>query len=83
MSLNKEQIIDIYLLNSPKVLAEMLYNTIERYENKKCINCIFICDNLENTGWCEYYDSENKIKSPVDYINNITTFGCTLWKEKK
>ena len=30
----KEQIVQGYLMNSPKVVAEMLYETIERYEVK-------------------------------------------------
>ena len=32
--MNKEQIIQVYLMNSPRVVAEMLYDTIERYEHK-------------------------------------------------
>lgn len=34
MKLTKEQVVQGYLLNSPKVVAEMLYETIERYEIK-------------------------------------------------
>lgn len=30
--MTREQVIEIYLMNSPKVVAEMLYDTIERYE---------------------------------------------------
>ena len=26
-------------MNSPKVVAEVLYETIERYENRSCENC--------------------------------------------
>ena len=32
--MTKEQIVQGYLMNSPKVVAEMLYETIERYELK-------------------------------------------------
>ena len=34
--MTKEQVIQGYLMNSPKVVAEMLYETIERYENRSC-----------------------------------------------
>ena len=30
--MTREQVIETYLMNSPKVVAEMLYDTIERYE---------------------------------------------------
>lgn len=30
--MTREQVIETYLINSPKVIAEMLYDTIERYE---------------------------------------------------
>ncbi len=47
MKLTKEQVVQGYLLNSPKVVAEMLYETIERYENRKCDNCKY---NLSDNG---------------------------------
>ena len=37
--MTKEQAIQGYLMNSPKVVAEMLYDTIEKYENRSCDNC--------------------------------------------
>lgn len=33
--MTKEQVVQGYLMNSPKVVAEMLYETIERYENRR------------------------------------------------
>ena len=37
--MTKEQVVQGYLMNSPKVVAEMLYETIERYENRSCESC--------------------------------------------
>lgn len=37
--MTKEQVIQGYLMNSPKVVAEMLYDTIEKYENRSCDSC--------------------------------------------
>ena len=37
--MTKEQVIQGYLMNSPKVVAEMLYDTIEKYENRSCEGC--------------------------------------------
>ena len=37
--MTKEQVIQGYLMNSPKVVAEMLYDTIEKYENRSCESC--------------------------------------------
>lgn len=32
--MTREQVIEIYLMNSPRVVAEMLYDTIARYEEQ-------------------------------------------------
>jgi len=32
--MTREQVIETYLTNSPRVVAEMLYDTIERYEEQ-------------------------------------------------
>lgn len=37
--MTKEQVIQGYLMNSHRVVAEMLYDTIERYENRSCATC--------------------------------------------
>ena len=54
----KEQIVQGYLMNSPKVVAEMLYETIERYEAK-------IKEYKEMVEWME----ENSNTSLYDYYN--------------
>ena len=54
----KEQVIQGYLMNSPKVVAEMLYETIERYEAK-------IKEYKDMVDWME----ENSNTSLYDYYN--------------
>ena len=56
--MTKEQVIRGYLMNSPKVVAEMLYETIERYELK-------IKEYEEMIKWME----ENSNTSLYDYYN--------------
>ena len=56
--MTKEQVIQGYLRNSPKVIAEMLYETIERYEAK-------IKEYKEMVEWME----ENSNTSLYDYYN--------------
>ena len=56
--MTKEQVVQGYLMNSPKVVAEMLYETIERYELK-------IKEYEEMIKWME----ENSNTSLYDYYN--------------
>lgn len=56
--MTKEQVIQGYLMNSPKVVAEMLYETIERYEVK-------IKEYEEMIKWME----QNSNTSLYDYYN--------------
>lgn len=49
--MTREDYIECYLINSPKVVAEMLYDTIERYESRTCENCKFFV-------WAEQYVSD-------------------------
>ena len=37
--MTREQIIKTYMINSKKVIAEMLHDTIEKYEGRTCENC--------------------------------------------
>lgn len=32
--MNRETVIQAYLMNKPRIIAEMLYDTIEKYEKK-------------------------------------------------
>ena len=56
--MTKEQVVQGYLMNSPKVVAEMLYETIERYELK-------IKEYEEMIEWME----QNSNTSLYDYYN--------------
>jgi hypothetical protein len=55
--MTREAVIEGYLINSPKVLAEMLYDTITRYEAriaeleapKSCVGCEY---DDEGSEWC-------------------------------
>ena len=81
--MTKEQIVQGYLMNSPKVVAEMLYETIERYENRSCESCRHWndrCFNLsENTtGFCMYYGISNGTFEE-DMKRN---FSCNKWESK-
>lgn len=68
MNLTKEQIIETYLMNSPKVVAEMLYDTITNYENRKCESCRF--------------DYGCSIQDKLELQNYETKFGCTFWEKR-
>ena len=56
--MTKEQVIQGYLMNSPKVVAEMLYETIERYEVKikEYEDRIKWMEQNSNTSLCDYYN---------------------------
>ncbi len=56
--MTKEQIVQGYLMNSPKVVAEMLYETIERYEAKikEYKDMIEWMEENSNTSLCDYYN---------------------------
>ena len=59
--MTKEQDVEVYLMNKPQVIAEMLYETIEtieRYEKKikeyeEMINWM---EENSNTSLCDYYN---------------------------
>ena len=56
--MTKEQIVQGYLMNSPKVVAEMLYETIERYEAKikEYKEMLEWMEQNSNTSLCDYYN---------------------------
>lgn len=78
--MTRKEVIEGYLMNSQEVLAEMLYDTIEKYENKVCATCkwrtmyedrdIYICEML--------------VSEDIDRGDEISlNFGCNKWEEKK
>lgn len=66
--MTKEQVIHGYLMNSPKVVAEMLYDTIEKYENKKCENCTQWVGNAPFKGFCNVTGSSCCLGGCNDYF---------------
>ena len=69
--MTRETVIQGYLMNSPKVVAEMLYDTIEKYENKSCQNCKRVFD-------CKIAD---KIKTENGFKLKEMCFYCWEGKE--
>lgn len=54
--MDREITIECYMFNSKKVLAELLYDTITKYENKKCTTCKHCDDAQETMIHCEYFE---------------------------
>ena len=78
--MTKEQVIQCYLMNSPKVVAEMLYDTIEKYENRSCDNCNF--SNIDT-----YFTDYGKCEKGYGFLFNgrvevIKDFCCNKWEAK-
>ena len=79
--MTRDNIIEGYMMNSQKVLAEMLYDTIQRYENRTCENCKYW-----NRRSNKSYDTKNICSN--EHINTFNhtfdaDFGCNKWKEIK
>ena len=55
--MTKEQVIETYLMNKPQVVAEMLYDTITRYEVKikEYEDMILWMEENYNDSLCDYY----------------------------
>ena len=56
--MTKEQVIKTYLMNKSQVVAEMLYETIEKYEAKikEYEDMILWMEENSNTSLCDYYN---------------------------
>ena len=70
--MTKEQVVQVYLMNSPKVVAEMLYETIERYESRSCESCTY-CRQFAELGLCD------KLRG---YTNMHLIKYCGNWESK-
>ena len=58
--MTRESVIKSYLMNSPKVVAEMLYDTIEEYEKSICEKDMEIdALNMIIEAYKEKYDETN------------------------
>jgi len=49
--ISKDSVVEAYMINDKRVIAEMLYDTITRYEERNCTNCEWylndVCVNRE------------------------------------
>ena len=78
--MTKEQIVQGYLMNSPKVVAEMLYETIERYESRSCASCKF---NKEYDSFMIFCDAVLcKDGSKMVWHSFTERFCCNKWESK-
>lgn len=69
--MTRDEVIKGYLMNSPKVVAEMLYDTISRYENRTCKTC----------NWCiDEICVNDKSLLCADFVNDY--FCCNKWRAK-
>lgn len=84
MNKTKEENINIYLMNSPKVVAEMLYDTIKKYE--KYINDVVILKNLQTKKHIGYSKSKGTrvILSSIESrtITKLFNVECKEFKNK-
>ena len=80
--MTKEQVIQGYLMNSPKVVAEMLYDTIEKYENRSCNSCKYSYDIFES-----FKKEEDKNQDFICTLLKVDKvfkkdFYCNKWESK-
>ena len=82
--MTKEQIVQVYLMNSPKVVAEMLYETIERYENRRCESCKYYCPqeyNITEEVLDQWIHCKQIYAETVGLVN-FKNFSCNTWESK-
>ena len=82
--MTKEQVVHGYLMNSPKVVAEMLYETIERYENRSCGRCKYYCpQNYDiERGILDQWVHCKQIYADTVELVNFKNFSCNKWESK-
>ena len=76
---SREDVIEGYLMNSPKVVAEMLYDTIDRYEKE-------LKKGQENYNklWDLYSELKRENKVLQEYINETKDCGsCKIQRAIK
>ncbi len=77
--MTRELIIEVYLTNSPKVVAEMLYDTITKYEEQ-----LKVGEDNYNKLWDMYSELKKKIKELKALLNtDIDTANVWTWKKKE
>ena len=75
--MTRDEIIETYMINSKKVIAEMLHDTINRYELRICENCKHLhkSECMEIHDWDCYNDAPSNWSPPKD-------FGCNKFVAK-
>jgi len=69
--MTKESVIEAYMINDKKVIAEMLHDTITMYEERNCTNCKWYLDDV-----CVNGDA----RLCADFVNDSDI--CKLWENK-
>ncbi len=79
IEMTRELIIEVYLTNPPKVVAEMLYDTITKYEEQLRVGQ----DNY-NKLWDMYSELKKENKELKALLNtDIDTANVWTWKKKE
>ncbi len=77
--MTRELIIEVYLTNSPKVVAEMLYDTITKYEEQ-----LKVGEDNYNKLWDMYSELKKENKELKALLNtDIDTANVWTWKKKE
>ncbi len=79
IEMTRELIIEVYLTNPPKVVAEMLYDTITKYEEQLRVGQ----DNYDKL-WDIYSELKKENKELKALLNtDIDTANVWTWKKKE
>ncbi len=77
--MKREDVIECYLMSSPKVVAEMLYDTIDRYKKE-----LKKGEDNYNKLWDMYSELKKENKELEALLNtDIDTANVWTWKKKE
>ena len=84
--ITREEAIETYMMNSHRVVAEMLYDTIDRYESRICWNCRFnVIDYIIDAQGFRECKNKNSLLygANLSGINDAyIDFGCNQFERK-
>lgn len=63
--MDRKTVLECYMMNDKHVIAEMLYDTITKYESQKCSRCKY-GNESDGRYWCNVGTSSIK-DNPPDY----------------
>lgn len=72
--MTKKDVVKYCLMSSPKVVAEILYDVIQKYESRTCKNCKYFSN--DGFGTCNVLSDSDFKYTPPD------NFGCNQYKRK-